>query len=525
MSIIADLIATLDRSQREDLIAELNTKPEKLPLRRDDLHARALFAAASKRVVEWVPKTAKDVGIPSVTGPLERLDILPGLVTVAPLDEDTNAAHGLQEKVMRSLHHLPLVEDTRQWKNADEAEAVISQYLAAIQPQAFTIWLDLTSDATISLLAFQGIAAHLLVPIDEVNGAAFMVDLSWMGGLPVRENNEPLGACAYFAADRTLLRIHTSYDDITRTPEQSGWEHAKWHWKCAVFAYVTVADHLGGLHFVLSELMMQSTREQLPADHPLRRLLKPHIYGVSTVNTRAAFVLAPKGGIAHRVWPFTFESLAKLLTRGMMTATFEPFPDTMAAKRIDALGDKYPYATDGLALHAICKSYAADYLALYFPGNTIVSDPAVRAWWRQLSFSAPYSGLTPLTSHQQVVELVGQFIFLVSGYHAQVGADTQYLSDPRFVGGKVRAGSQMADVQSTIQILTLNAVTGLKEPKLLDDFTHMFLDQHRSEAVAVFRRFQSALLQLGKDIDARNEHRDLPLRTFHPAMLDSAVSK
>jgi hypothetical protein len=469
-------------------------------------------------VSEWVPKTARDVAVPSASGPLERIDVIPGWVAVAPLDEDVAAAAGLQEKVMRSLHHLPLVEDTRIWTNLDEADAVIARHLAAMQPPAFADWPDVTADRTLSLLAFQGMAAHLLERADNVDGTAYRVDLSWMGGLPVREGNETMGACATFAADRTLLNIHTSCDDTIRRPGEDGWEHAKWHWKCAVFAYVTVADHLGGLHFVLSELMMQATREQLPADHPLRRLLKPHMYGVSAVNTRAALVLAPNGGIAHRLWPFTFEGLAKLLTRGIVKATFEPFPVTIAAKRIDATGDRYPYATDGLALHAVCKAYAAEYLAVYFSGNSIVSDPAVRAWWQQLSLSAPYAGLAPLQNHQQVVDLVGQFIFLVS-------ADTQYVADPTFVGGKVRAGTEMADVQSTIQMLTLNAVTGFNEPKLLDDFTHVFLELHREEAVASFWRFQSALIQLGRDIDARNEHRELALRTFHPAMLDSSVSK
>ena len=349
--------------------------------------------------------------------------------------------------------------------------------------------------------------------------------LSWMSGVPVRPGNEPLGACAYFAADRTLLRIYSGYDDTTYVPGDDNWEHAKWHWRCAVFAFVTVANHLGGLHFVCSELMMQAVRETLPADHALRRLLKPHLYGVGTVNVRAGLVLAPEGGLAHRLWPFTFEGLAKLLTHGVTTATFEPFPVTMAAKGIEKLGDLYPYATDGMDLYSICKNYAQEYLNIYFPGDRIADDPDVRRWWRHMLSVAPQTGLSPLVHQQQVVELVGQFIFLASGYHAQVGAGTQYLMDPTFMGGKVRSGSDIADIQTTIQMLSLNALTALYEPKLLDDYTHLFLEQHHAEASQVFYRFQTALVDLGQNIDERNKTRDLPFRTFHPSLLDAAVSK
>jgi N-dimethylarginine dimethylaminohydrolase len=63
------------------------------------------------------------------------------------------------------------------------------------------------------------------------------------------------------------------------------------------------------------------------------------------------------------------------------------------------------------------------------------------------------------------------------------------------------------------------------EPKLLDDYTHMFLELNKEQAVEVFQRFQEALIALGHEIDVRNETRSMPLRTFHPAVLDSSVSK
>lgn len=526
MSQITEILKTLDPLEQERLAAELEGELEQLPLQRSDHHARAMYHRAVKSLTSFIPKTARDVGIPTTMGELDKLDVVPGFIAVAIVDEDNEVATGPVEAVMRALRSVPLFEDDRQWSSLDEAKKLIEEHLTSIQPPPFLEWPDVSSDVTLSLVAFQGFAAHLLEPAKgRAEDAAYVVDLAWMSGLPVRPGNEPLGACAYFAADRTLLRIYTGHDDTMHAPGDDLWEHAKWHWRCSVFAYVTVASHLGGLHFTCSELMLQATREELPADHALRRLLKPHVFGVSTINASAGLVLAPEGGVANRLWPFTFEGLATLLTRGVTHATFETFPATMAAKDIQDLGDSYPYATDGLALFAICEKYAQEYIDLYFPNETIAQDPDVRRWWQHLMNAAPQTGLSPLACRQQVVDLVGQFIFLVSGYHAQVGAIVQYAIDPTFMGGKVRAGSERADIQATIQLLTLTALTGFNQPKLLDDYTHVFLAQHHEEASGAFQRFQAALFQLGRDIDARNEQRDLPMRTFHPALLDSAVSK
>jgi hypothetical protein len=335
-----------------------------------------------------------------------------------------------------------------------------------------------------------------------------------------------MGAIANFDENRNLLSIYVSNDDATYVSGDDLWEHAKWHFRSAVAAYVTIVNHATGVHLTVSESTMEACREQLPADHPLRRLLKPHVFGVGSINTKAARVLLAEGGIAHRLWPFNFDGLVELLAEGTEAAPFEPFPQWLKNRGLANLSDDmYPYGTDGLALYNICREYVENYVEIYFPGESIVSDPAVQAWWNQLDATRPKSRLGTLRTREQLVDLVGQIIFAVSGLHSHVGANTRYLADPRFLAGKVRAGSELPDIQSTFLIFSLNAVTGIDEPKLLDDYTHMFLELNKEQAVEVFQNFQDALIALGHEIDVRNESRSMPLRTFHPEVLDSSVSK
>ena len=504
-----------------------------LPIEASDTFTRFLFFVATSTVKNTPPHTAKDITVPSVSGPLEKFEFIPGYINFVPLDEDAapkpvdaanSAPNGLN--VLSTLLSAPIVDDFRQWQNKEASEKVIADHLIWMQPEALELWTDVTSDATITNLAFQGMAAHLLAPVTGQGNVAFKVDLASLSEVPVRDGNERMGATAHFDADRNLLSIYVSNDDATYVPGDDLWEHAKWHFRCAVFAYVTIADHLSALHLGVSESTMESSREQLPADHPLRRLLKPHVYLAGQTQTTAVRVLAAQGGIAERLWPFTFEGLAMLLKQGIETTPFEPFPQRLKNSGLANLSDEmYPYATDGLALYEVCREYVDNYVEIYFPGESIVSDAAVQAWWNQLAATVAGGRLGTLQTRGQLVDLVAQIIFAVSGWHSHVGANGRYLADPSFVGGKVRAGSELADIQSTILIYSLDAVTGLYQPKLLDDFTHVYLELHKEKAVEVFQQFQKSLIALGRDIDSRNESRSMPLRTFHPIVLDTAVSK
>jgi len=521
----ADPVAPLDKEQQRELAASLDAEPSPIPLRGGDLHTRAMVGRVRERVTQWVPQGPSAAGVPTTHGPLEKIDVIPGILAVPVLDEDGDKIPFLKKALFRALRSLPLVDEAEPWPSVEQALNVISGQFESILPAPPVRWTDVASDRAMALLAFQGLGAHRLERLDgDSDGAAYAVDLSWLQAFPVRKGLEPYGACAYFAADRTPLRIYTTHDDAAHRPGDAAWEDAKWRWRCALFAGVTIADHLGATHFLTSNLLVTVSREQLPEDHPLRRLLKPFCFGAVDVNVDAGLMLSPEGGVAHRLFAFTYAGLSRCLLRGFETMRFETFPATIAAKRVEALGDKYPYATDGLALYGVLQTYAQDYLDIFFPGESVVQDPAVRAWWQGFVELAPTLGLPPLNRASQVVDLVTELMFIVTGMHAQVGAVVPYLLDPAFLTCKIRAGSRMSDVQATVQVLNLAALTQLEQPAMIGDFTHLFLEAHRDRAVAAFERYQKALAQLSRDIEGRNQHRDQPFQTFNPTFLKTSVS-
>ena len=406
---------------------------------------------------------------------------------------------------------------------ADAARA--AQSFAAVLPPVDVVWSDPTSDRALERLAFQGLGSHRLVAVHgDPRGAAYAVDLTWMHGLPVRAGLSRYGACAYFSAQGRVVRIYTSHDDRDHAPGDAQWADAKWRWRCALLTAVTVADHLGATHYLASNLMTTATREQLPQDHPLRRFLKPFEYRANDVNLDAALALSPEGGLAHRTFAFTYDGLTRCLLRGIETTTFRTFPQMIADAGVVGLGDLFPYATDGMALFEIMRDHAKEYLDIFWPGEAVVADSAVRAWWQALADLAPSVGLGPLNQASQVLDLLAQFMFTVTGMHSQVGNVVGYLLDPSFMSGKIRDGSQQGDVQATVQLLNLAALTGLTAPPLLGDFTHLLLEDQKPRALAAVERFQAALRQLSVEIGERNRRREQPFETFNPTLLESSVS-
>jgi hypothetical protein len=511
-------------NEQQELTASLESESSEIPLRRSDLHTRFMVGRIRERVTQWTAQGPSAAGVPRTHGPLETIDVIPGILAVPTLDEDGEKIAFAKKALFRVLRTLPLSDDADPWPSRESASAVIAQFEPTL-PTPVVRWTDVASDRVMSLIAFQGLAAHRLEPLDaDPEGAAYAVDLSWMQAFPVRPGLEPYGACAYFAADRKLLRIYTSHDDRTHHPGDSSWEEAKWRWRCTLFAAVTVTDHLASTHFLASNILVTVTREQLPKDHPLRRFLKPYGYGAVDVNLDAGLMLSPDGGLAHRLFSFTYPGLSRCLLRGIETTRFQTFPQAMAAKRIEALGDQFPYATDGLALYAIFQTYVEEYFEIFFPGETVVQDPGVRAWWQGIVSRAPRLGLAPLGKAQQVIDLITHVMFTVTGFHGQVGHVVPYLLDPEFVSSKIRAGSQSSDIQATVQALNLTAITALEQPPLIGDYTHLFLERHKEQAVAAFERYQQALIKLSRDIDERNQHREQPFQTFNPKVLTTSVS-
>ena len=291
---------------------------------------------------------ASSIPLPSSEGEYAKKSLHFGLQAPA-LDPEDSPVETWEDWVAQLVDELwgqlvnsktlfPVTDMDTAWASRKQAEEVLKAAAGTgfDLPTPNKDWsgIDMTSDEALTHMVFSGVAAHHLVAVGSpyfaqfsdlthstaaANGAAYVVDFSFMADLPTREGFEAFGATAYFDGAGRPLQIYWCHGQQLVSPGEKDWEHAKFVWRSSVvlglcphshqetlsvsvdislsFMYlcwyvctgVTAQDHLIGIHFTLSNFIIVNSRETLPTDHPLRRFLKPFSYRTFVIN-RAAMV-------------------------------------------------------------------------------------------------------------------------------------------------------------------------------------------------------------------------------------------
>jgi len=510
-------------------------------LEKVDPHTRALYRIlkvfSSPRGVPVPAGTA--VAVPTAKHTLPKKDLFYGS-KIPSWDEDYPDGIGhlstLIFEFLRIEAFFPLVDVAAEWDSVEHAKRILeSSSKTDLLPLKLMDWDDMTSDFAISRWAFAGIAAHQIRAVnatDSLNGRsiAFVNDWSWMHELEVRPGFERYGAATYFDEDGHLLKIWWSHGQENVTAGEPGWEHAKWAWKCSVIAGTTLRDHLVGLHFMASNFLTTAVFENLGPNHPLRRMLRPHTYGAVTINMGAVKTLAVNRGILHRASAFTWESVeaafhaAYDMNRwaGDIKKQFRAsgMMDTILSKP-----DLYPFGQDSVDFVNVVQQFVTDYVAVYYADDAaVVSDQELVAFWDALHV-VDGSKVPQLSGKAVLTEVLANLIAYVTGFHNHAGNVADYLIDPSFASPKIRPNRNVADIQATFQGLNIGLMTALPAPKLINNFTHVLLnDDHLMETTAIFNAFQKNLLSLASKIEKRNQHRKMPSNSLNPKAMVSSIS-
>lgn len=476
--------------------------------------------------------------LPSTTLPFTYGE---NLIHLPTKDEDWPAADLSRRAALAFLRNgvtFPVTDLPEPWTSLEEARATFQELLpmGGMMKRPYHVWEDVTSDAAMSRLAFAGLGALRLVayqPADgdpeEMRSAKWVSNMSYMYAYEVREGLERYGATAWFDAEQRLMGIYWCHGQKLVKPGEADWEHAKWAWRCTLMVGTTVTDHLVGVHWLVGNYVVTAARTRLGVDHYLRKLLKPFTWRTVTINANASDSLLPQRGFVHRAAGLTYESLTRSFRDSIGLMGFTTVPDMVAAKKAEGMGNAFPWATDALALYEVVHAFVDEYLSAYASEEDILSDKEIDGFWDYIE-SAPAAANFPSRSRKALVDILAQFIWSVTGYHEAAGTVHEYVLDPAFMGTKIRPGTEVGDVQASLQFFLILALTGLSMPGLLSmgDAKHLFGDDMRGREV--FQRFHDRLVVLSETIDAANKERAAdpdrpwPCQTFNPRVLETAVS-
>jgi len=281
-------------------------------------------------------------------------------------------------------------------------------------------------------------------------------------------------------------------------------------------------------HLIFANTVILADRQNLPKNHPIRRLIKPFSHGTPTVNLGAQMFLTTENSLLHRATALSFDGIRTALVHGLKTVRAQGRPMDKYKEVLEELGEEsFPFAADGTDFYKVVHKMVDGYFRVYYQ-----TDEELRADQDLARFYAAIrvfedTNLPPwnVVTIEHMTAHAASFIFSVAGLHHVVGNVAEYLMDPTFAAVRIRPGSEISDVEASHYGLLVAVLTGMKAPKLMSDFSHLLLrDNHLAETAKVFEDFQADLVALGNTIDERNAKRKWKFMGFHPKRLLSSVS-
>jgi arachidonate 15-lipoxygenase len=151
-------------------------------------------------------------------------------------------------------------------------------------------------------------------------------------------------------------------------PEDPAWELSKKIALCAVTTHLSLVRHFNWVHLASAAHLAIATRNRLPPEHPVCRLLWPHIYGTQQSNDMVTRGQMAQGGDFESIFSFTFDGMCQLFEETYRAFRFrvnDPEEDAKA-RRIHDAAFETPTQENLEALFKVMHEHARYYLGLYY---------------------------------------------------------------------------------------------------------------------------------------------------------------
>ena len=294
--------------------------------------------------------------------------------------------------------------------------------------------------------------------------------------------------------DGRLTAVRIDCDAGSCTPSDPEWPLARRLALSAASMHLSIVRHFGWIHLAAGGPLAVVTRNELPPDHPLRRLLWPHVYATQYSNDLITVDQLVPGGDFDGMFSLTHGGVTSLIDASVDRFDLGVIdPDVDARSR--GLRDlTLPSVDNRRQLHAVFLAHARRYLERYYDDDRIAADAAVQAWWAALTRRVPgVEGVAgPGVSVDGVARLTAAVIQLGAVEHEIAGSgmwDYQLWSDA--LPARVPADGTRPPLDVYQRLVDANFNLNVHRTALLSDFSDLSLDPGGAE---VFRTFRTDLL-------------------------------
>lgn len=336
-----------------------------------------------------------------------------------------------------------------------------------------------------------------------------------------------LGAHVQFELDDNHQRLHPVAIDCELgvcKPTDDDWPLAQRIALCAATNDLSLVRHFNWVHLATVSQFATVTRNNLPPDHPVRRLLWPHVWGTHYSNELVTEILLMEGGDFESVFSFTHAGLCRLFADSYDrydVRVIDPVADAEQRGVLDG-GFALPYLENRQAHFDVMHSHARRYLDLYYDSDDdLGSDAWMRSWVEELERRLP-GGMGEFLGDEMTVggvaRLIAGFIYLGSVEHEVLGtALWNYQLWGQVQPTRVYRSGRRESIDVYQRLVNYNFILNVRRAPLCQDFSHLALDDRGREA---FRTFLGDLQRLQERLDREDD----ACWKVSPKILESGVN-
>jgi arachidonate 15-lipoxygenase len=343
---------------------------------------------------------------------------------------------------------------------------------------------------------------------------------------------------------------------VLTPPNKSGdsqepkWRIAKYFVNVACAIQHESVAHLGDCHLIMEGIAI-ATHRQLSVEHPVFKLLAPHLRFTLSINNGAlSNLIIPGGVVATNVGP-NIQWTLQLINRARKAWRWDDnCPDNLFRQRgVDAERlPAFPFRDDTLLLWSAIQGFVGAYVDYWFPdaangAPSIAKDSELMAWFNELVLPncCGFQGLELPSTRAQLTKVLSQILYIAGPLHASVNYPQYPL------------GAYMPSVAATIYKRAPTDQTKVDEKSMLDwfpprdvalytvSFEYLlssiqfdvfghyaenpqypyFQEPKLEQALA---DFQVALYKAEEQIHARNRERPMPYPYQLPSRIPNSIS-
>ncbi|XP_037255368.1 polyunsaturated fatty acid 5-lipoxygenase isoform X1 [Falco rusticolus] len=326
------------------------------------------------------------------------------------------------------------------------------------------------------------------------------------------------------------------------------WLLAKIWVRSSDFHIHQTVTHLLRTHLV-SEVFSIAMFRQLPAVHPLFKLLVPHMRFTIAINTKAREQLICECGLFDKANATGGGGHVQMVQKAMKDLTYSSlcFPEEIKAKGMESKEDipYYYYRDDGIKVWEAIKSFAEDVIHIYYESDEVVcEDVELQAFVKDIYVygmrGVKASGFPKaIRTREKLAEYLTVIIFTTSAQHAAVNFG-QYdwcswiPNAPPTMRQPPPTEKGTVTIEQIVESLPdrgrscwhLGAVWALSQFQDNELFLGMYPDEHFVEKPVkeAMAKFCKNLDEIVNTITERNKNKKLPYYYLSPDRIPNSVA-